>query len=43
MDLPFGRDEFFAVFARYNDALWPAPPIGLFTRDSSCGYAPALG
>jgi hypothetical protein len=23
MALPFSRDEFFAVFARYNDAIWP--------------------
>ena len=27
MDLPFGRDEFFAVFARYHDAVWPAPVV----------------
>jgi hypothetical protein len=25
MRLPFGEDEFFAVFQRYNDAVWPAP------------------
>jgi transposase len=24
MDLPFGIDEFFTVFARYNAAIWPA-------------------
>jgi hypothetical protein len=24
MTLPFSRSEFFAVFARYNDAVWPA-------------------
>jgi hypothetical protein len=24
MNLPFGLDEFFAVFARYNAAIWPA-------------------
>lgn len=24
MNLPFDRDQFFAVFARYNEAVWPA-------------------
>ena len=24
MNLPFTREEFFEVFARYNDAVWPA-------------------
>ncbi len=25
MDLPFSTAQFFAVFSRYNEALWPAP------------------
>ena len=29
MTLPFTRSEFFAVFARYNDAVWPAQ-LGLY-------------
>lgn len=24
MELPFTTDEFFGVFGRYNEALWPA-------------------
>ena len=27
MSLPFGEDEFFALFHRYNDAVWPAPLV----------------
>ena len=25
MTLPFSREQFFEVFSRYNDAVWPAP------------------
>jgi uncharacterized protein DUF6064 len=25
MTLPFSREEFFGVFARYNESIWPAP------------------
>lgn len=25
MSLPFTRDDFFSVFGRYNEAVWPAP------------------
>src|SRR3990172_3735690 len=27
MKLPFDSDQFFAVFARYNDAVWPAQAV----------------
>ena len=27
MKLPFSADEFFAVFARYNEAVWPAQAV----------------
>jgi hypothetical protein len=27
--LPFSRDEFFTVFAAYNEAIWPAQAFGL--------------
>ena len=27
MDLPFSADEFFAFFARYNEAIWPAQVV----------------
>jgi hypothetical protein len=27
--LPFSRDQFFAVFAAYNEAIWPAQVVGL--------------
>jgi hypothetical protein len=29
MNLPFSRDAFFAVFATYNDAVWPMPLLWL--------------
>lgn len=29
MSLPFSREEFFGVFARYNEAVWPAQ-LGLY-------------
>lgn len=25
MNLPFSREQFYEVFARYNEAVWPAP------------------
>ena len=27
MKLPFSRDEFLGIFARYNEAVWPAPIV----------------
>jgi hypothetical protein len=27
LNIPFTADEFMAVFARYNEAVWPAQPV----------------
>jgi hypothetical protein len=35
MDLPFSREQFFELFARYNDAVWPAQAL-LFAIAVAC-------
>jgi hypothetical protein len=35
MDLPFSREQFFDVFARYNDAVWPTQAL-LFAIALAC-------
>lgn len=39
MNLPFDAAEFFAVFARYNRAVWPAPLLLLGTGVFAVGMA----